>query len=353
MEFIKLNTICNFKQWHTIPTKELKDTGYPVYGANGIIGYSDKYNHEEPTIMICCRGATCGAINVSQGKCYINGNAMAMDNLSKNYDIDYVSYYLKHYDFSSIITGAAQPQITQVGLEKVLIPSLPINAQKQIVKTLKQIDYEIKTKENSLRSYDELIKSRFIELFMDGDKDKYPLSDWETVVTIKHGRDYKKNLAESGGYPVYGSGGFMGVYADNYLVNEEATIIGRKGTIDKPIFVNEKFWNVDTAFGIEVNKKVLNPLFFFVRSTLYDLRSFSTSTTLPSMTKDTLHKIKIGIPPLELQNGFANFVRQIDKSKFVVQQQIKDLKELLDKKMDEYFGGWEYEFWIFKWFNRF
>ena len=204
-----------------------------------------------------------------------------------------------------------------------------------------QIDKLIESKEKEIDYLDALIKSRFIELFMDGDKDKYPLSDWETVVTIKHGKDYKKNLVESDGYPVYGSGGFMGVYADNYLVNEEATIIGRKGTIDKPIFVNEKFWNVDTAFGIEVDKKILNPIFFFIRSTLYDLKSFSTSTTLPSMTKDTLHKIKIGIPPLELQNAFANFVEQIDKSKFVVQQQIKALQELLDRKMDEYFGTTE------------
>ena len=77
---------------------------------------------------------------------------------------------------------------------------------------------------------------------MDGDKDKYPLSKWEEVVTIKHGKDYKKNIAKSGGYPVYGSGGFMGVYANNYLVNEDATIIGRKGTINNrssPMFITD------------------------------------------------------------------------------------------------------------------
>ena len=162
-----------------------------------------------------------------------------------------------------------------------------------------------------------LVKSRFIEMFMNGDKDKYPIRKWGEVVTIKHGKDYKKNIADNGGYPVYGSGGFMGVYADTYLVNECSTIIGRKGTIDKPIFVNEKFWNVDTAFGIEVDKKILNPLFFFVRSKMYDLKSLSTSTTLPSMTKDILKEISIGIPPMSLQNEFANFVGAIDKSKYI------------------------------------
>lgn len=187
-----------------------------------------------------------------------------------------------------------------------------------IVNELDTINSLIDLKKKRVTDFDEIIKSRFIELFMNDNKDRYPLSKWEDVVTIKHGKDYKKNIAKHGGYPVYGSGGFMGVYADKYLVNENATVIGRKGTIDKPIFVNEKFWNVDTAFGIEVNEKILNPVFFFVRSTLYDLKAFSTSTTLPSMTKDALHKITIGIPPLELQNNFANIVIQIDKSKFIV-----------------------------------
>ena len=164
MKYVKLNSICNFKQWYTIPTKELKESGYPVYGANGIIGFSDKYNHEEPTIMICCRGATCGAINVSRGKCYINGNAMSMDNLSANFDLDYVVYYLKHYDFSSIITGAAQPQITQTGLDKVMIPSISLDEQKKIVNVLNSIDETIESKRTTLSSLDELIKSRFMWL---------------------------------------------------------------------------------------------------------------------------------------------------------------------------------------------
>ena len=248
-------------------------------------------------------------------------------------------YYLKAFNVTKLIKDFSYPSIKLSEIGEIDIPTIPLEKQNKIVEEITELNNLYKNRLSDLNSFDELIKSRFIELFMDGDKDKYPLSKWEEVVTIKHGKDYKKNVAESGGYPVYGSGGFMGVYANNYLVNENATIIGRKGTIDKPIFVNEKFWNVDTAFGIEVNKKILNPLFFFIRSTLYDLKAFSTSTTLPSMTKDTLHKITIGIPPLELQNKFAGFVIQIDKSKFVVQKQIKDLKELLDKKMDEYFGG--------------
>lgn len=162
MELIQLNTVCNFKQWKTIPTKELKDNGFPVWGANGIIGYSDEYNHTEPTIMICCRGATCGAINVSSGKCYINGNAMCVDNLSEEYAIDFVAYFLKHYDFSGIITGAAQPQITQNGLAKIFIPKMSIAEQNYIASNLQKIEKSITLKEQELHTLDDLVKSRFI-----------------------------------------------------------------------------------------------------------------------------------------------------------------------------------------------
>ena len=80
--------ICNPKQWKTISSDMLTENGYPVYGANGIIGYYTSYNHEEPTILITCRGATCGTLNICESFSYVNGNAMALDNLSEDYDND-------------------------------------------------------------------------------------------------------------------------------------------------------------------------------------------------------------------------------------------------------------------------
>ena len=60
--------LCNPKQWKTVSTSELTSTGYPVYGANGVIGYYSNYNHEKETLLITCRGATCGTLNIKR-KC--------------------------------------------------------------------------------------------------------------------------------------------------------------------------------------------------------------------------------------------------------------------------------------------
>lgn len=130
----------------------------------------------------------------------------------------------------------------------------------------------------------------------------------------------------------------MGIYADKYLIEEYSTIIGRKGTIDKPLFVKEKFWNVDTAFGIDVNKEILDPLFFYYRSTFYELKKMSTSTTLPSMTQSALNNIEIGVPPMEIQKQFTLFVEQVDKLKFAVQKSLDETQTLFDSLMQKYFG---------------
>ena len=312
---------------------------YPFYTSSDIkISSLDSYEYDDEAVILGTGGkASC---NYVKGKFSFSTDNYVLKTNGK-VETKFLYYFLRKNNLSILQNGFHGAGLQHIGKEYILNIKLPLfdkEKQNLIINNLDSINKLILNQQKQLNLLDELIKSRFIELFMDDEKDRYPLKKWNDVVTVKHGKDYKKNLVESGGYPVYGSGGFMGVYADNYLVNENATIIGRKGTIDKPILVKEKFWNVDTAFGIEVNTEYLNPVFFYVRSTLYDLKSMSTSTTLPSMTQSTLHNIDIGVPPIELQNEFAEFVKLIDKSKFVVQKRIELYKELLNKKMDEYFN---------------
>lgn len=127
------------KQWKTIAVKNLVDNGYSVYGANGKIGFYTTYTHEFPTIMITCRGASCGNVHISEPFSYINGNAMALDSLNKNINIEYLFYYLKSRNFDDVISGSAQPQITQEGLKVVDIPLPPLNEQKRIAQKLDEL----------------------------------------------------------------------------------------------------------------------------------------------------------------------------------------------------------------------
>ena len=171
--------ISNPKQWKTISTDMLTETGYPVYGANGIIGYYSTYNHDCETLLITCRGATCGSLNICQPFSYVNGNAMALDSLSADIDIRYLYYYLLNRGLNDVITGSAQPQIVRQSLEKVIVEYPELNIQKSIVETLDKISKIISLRKQQLSKLDELVKARFVELF--GDPVKNDMG-WKTTL---------------------------------------------------------------------------------------------------------------------------------------------------------------------------
>ena len=129
--------VCKVYQPQTIATSKLiLGAPYNVFGANGCIGKYDQYNHEEDEILLTCRGATCGNINRSTPKSWINGNAMVVHPISNDITKDFLMYVLKSIDFSKVITGAAQPQITRVSLSPVTIPIPPLPEQEHIVSLL-------------------------------------------------------------------------------------------------------------------------------------------------------------------------------------------------------------------------
>ena len=132
--------VCMPRQWKTISIGELSDSGYPVYGANGRIGFYSQYTHEHSTIMITCRGATCGNIHISLPFSYINGNAMALDELDEKIcELKYLAHFLSVRKFDDVISGTAQPQITRASLSPVQFPLAPRAEQTRIVAKLEEL----------------------------------------------------------------------------------------------------------------------------------------------------------------------------------------------------------------------
>jgi type I restriction enzyme S subunit len=110
-----LGSVCEIYQPQTIGKKDMLDNGpYPVFGANGPIGRYDKFNHEEPQLLVTCRGATCGSVNMSEPFAWITGNAMVVRPKDNSLRLGLLRLIFEHaFDFGKVITGAAQPQITR------------------------------------------------------------------------------------------------------------------------------------------------------------------------------------------------------------------------------------------------
>ena len=125
------------------------------------------------------------------------------------------------------------------------------------------------------------------------------------MARIQNGRDYKEVVADEG-YPVIGSGGEF-AKASKYLFDGESVLLGRKGTIDKPLYINARFWTVDTMFYTEVEDDVVPKYLYYCALTVNFLK-YSTSTALPSMTQQDLGGIPFAVPDFQEQQIISRFL---------------------------------------------
>lgn len=127
-----LGAFCDIYQPETISKKQMSEDGqYPVFGANGEIGHYNRYNHEEPQLLLTCRGATCGSINMSKPFSWITGNAMVVRPRNGELRLGLLKRIFETgFDFGSVITGAAQPQITRQSLAPSKI-AFPLDSDEQ------------------------------------------------------------------------------------------------------------------------------------------------------------------------------------------------------------------------------
>ena len=360
--------ICNPKQWKTISSDMLTENGYPVYGANGIIGYYTSYNHEEPTILITCRGATCGTLNICESFSYVNGNAMALDNLSEEIDIRYLYYYLLSRGLSDVITGSAQPQIVRRSLAKVKVMYPPLDEQRKIAAVLDKVSSLIVKRKQQLDKLDELVKSRFIELF--GDMflntmrwNEQPLESMADIVSgITKGRKIKEQSMIKVPYMSVSNvkDGYIDwttvktieateqeieqyrLLPDDVLMTEggDPDKLGRGAIIKEPL---ENCIHQNHIFRVRLNESMILPDFFaeylkHQKSKRYFLGCAKQTTGIASINMRQLKALPVLLPPLELQEQFVTFVTQTDKSKLAIQKSLEKLEILKKVLMQKYFG---------------
>jgi len=360
MREVLLTSICRPKQWKTISTRDLKREGFPVYGANGQIGFYNTYTHENPTILITCRGATCGSINISEPKSYVNGNAMALDNLSKDVDLYFLKYYLEYRKLDDVISGSAQPQITGQGLANIQIPLPPLPTQQKIASILDAADTLRQKDKALLAKYDELTQSLFLDMFGDPVKNE---KGWEKVSldsclqnVEKIGRTFPEEIIE---------------YVDIASVDNNRNIITATTTyqtIDKPSRAQQILKEGDIVFStvrpnlknIAINKvdgrigstgffvcrvnpkKLIN--FFLYKVLLTDSATdyfvgITSGANYPAVKSTDMKKFQVILPPIALQTQFAERVIIIEKQKAIAQASLEKSEELFNSLLQKAFKG--------------
>ena len=369
-----LMEICNPKQWKTISTSELLKDGYLVYGANGVIGFYNEYTHEKPTLMITCRGATCGTLNISKPYSYINGNAMALDDLDKDVDIKYLYYYLRNRGLQDTISGSAQPQITRNGLSKVAIEYSELEAQLKVVEVLDKAQELIDKRKEQIEALDELVKSKFIEMF--GDPINNPMG-WQVKKLKNISTKILSGNTPKGGSEVYVDSGIMFFRSQNVwknkLVLDDIAYIDEdthnkmlKSSLKHRDILMTKTGRINTensslgraamylgeddkaninghVYLIRLKEEILNEFILFIL-TSKEYRGYIRSVCVGGIDKRQLNKehiedFPIIFPPIEQQKEFVTYAKQVDKLKFEMEERLKELENNFNSLMQRAFKG--------------
>lgn len=150
-------------------------------------------------------------------------------------------------------------------------------------------------------------------------------SELKKLFEIGSGRDYKHLL--KGDVPVYGSGGYM-QSVDNYLYDGESVCIGRKGTINKPMFLSGKFWTVDTLFFTHSFNNCIPKFIYFLFQNINWL-NYNEAGGIPSLSKTTIGKIEVYSPTPDEQQKIADCLSSLD---YQIEMEVKRLEVLKDHK---------------------
>ncbi|WP_195666937.1 restriction endonuclease subunit S [Phocaeicola vulgatus] len=252
--------------------------------------------------------------------------------------VSYLKVYLEEMsEINSIATrgSAGQVNISLTQSQNMRIPIPPLNEVRRIIEEVSKYDILIDSLKQNITDIQNLIaytKSKILDLAIHGklvpqDPNDEPAIEllkrinpdftpcdnghytqlpegWaickmKQITSITNGKSQKNVETLNGIYPIYGSGGVIG-RANQYLCIAGSTIIGRKGTINNPIFVEEHFWNVDTALGLKANDAILDKyLYYFCLS--FDFSKLDKSTAMPSLTKTSIGNVLIPIPPYKEQ----------------------------------------------------
>lgn len=295
----------------------------------------DKYIVEENDILFARTGASTGKTYLykkKDGKLYFAG-FLIRAKIKTEYNSTFIfaqtktAQYYKWVEFMSIRSGQPGINSQEYASYRFLIPQK--EEQDKIASLLSLLDERITTQIKIIEDLKKLKSSLLDLLFQNNSKwSTYCISE---ILTIGNGRDYK-HLKE-GNIPVYGTGGYM-LSVNDYLYEGESVCIGRKGTIDMPMFLTGKFWTVDTLFYTHNFRNIL-PKFCYYLFTMINWQRYNEASGVPSLSKATIEKIKVSVPSINEQVYICSILdsvnNKIDVERSILNEFKKQKQHLLQQ----------------------
>ena len=338
----KLEDVCEILDSRRVPitAKDRKAGAYPYYGANGLQDYVADYIFDDELVLLAEDGGNFGskerpiAYRVS-GKCWVNNHAHVLK-AKPSIHVDYLCYALMFYDTEGLVNGATRQKLTQAAMRQMVIPYRDMTEQLQIIEKISQIVRSIEKRKEELQLLDQLVKSRFIELF--GDQTANPYGWQQTSIgaccTLKSGTSLPADKENEGGAIPYVKVGDMNYPGNEQYITTSSRFVSEQtagtgvfpvGTVVFPkrggaIGTNKKRLTrlpicADlNVMGVTAGRR-LTPQYLMAYFNTVDLGTLNNGSSVPQINNKDIAPLLICIPPMALQEQFAAFVEQTDKSK--------------------------------------
>lgn len=347
MKRLTLGDVCK-KASSNIAQKDLQDKigAYPIYGASGLIKQVDFYQQDKEYIAVVKDGAGIGRTMLLPAYSSVIGTMQYL--LPKEgipIDIKYLFYAVEHMNLAKYFSGATIPHIYFKDYQKEPINIPDIDTQRKISRIFDKIDALIISRKEQRTRLDQIVKSRFIEMFGNpkSNPNSYPISQlsehikfltsgsrgWaqycvdngsEWFITIKNVKDCRISIdnMQPINAPDNAEAKRTKVQEGDLLISITADL-GRTGVVTKEIADHGAYINQHLTC-IRLNKEILNPMYvaFFMESPAgkEQFESKNQSAVKAGLNFNSINSLRLLVPPLELQNQFAAFVAQTDKSKY-------------------------------------
>ena len=332
----KLGDICSrLSSGKGISAKLIDDVGkFPVYGGNGLRGYTAQSNFFGECAIIGRQGAFCGNVRYFSGEAYMTEHAIVVC-ANKDNNTRYLAYLLGIMKLGRLSGQSAQPGLSVKTLAQQDVDMPPLEQQRKVAKILATIEKKIELNNKINENLTDQAQAIYQQHFVTKANPDWPLGHLSDLINVKYGKDHKK-LAD-GAYPVYGSGGIMR-YVEHPLYEKESVLSPRKGTLNNVMYVNQPFWSVDTMFYTEMKQaNVAKFVYHYVKSK--DLASMNAGSAVPSMTTAILNAMELRIPSEEALFQFENSVAPMYEMIKKNEDQSRKLAQLRDVLLSKLMSG--------------